>query len=368
MNWNRAKHKHAVEVSAVPYAESFMPMTKPSSRSTPALAACLLGLLVIHATTGFAGDAPAKSARKSPDWLRKSVVYEIFPRNFSKEGTFNAITARLDELKDLGADVLWLMPIHPIGEKMKKGSIGSPYAVRDYFAINPDYGNAEDFKRLVAGAHARGMKVIMDIVAGHTAWDNVLITQHPEFYKKDSSGKIIPPNPDWLDVAGLNFEIPELRRYLVEMLKHWMKESSVDGFRCDVAMAVPVDFWESARAELEKINPDVVLFADANAAPGLLAKAFDLDNSGAMHGQSRGRARRGAVWHPGGACCAGAHAFARWRAAVLQRHGSGRRHGIRGPRAVREAADLLESGRASAAARDLPESHQAAEGAPGVAE
>ena len=147
------------------------------------------GLIALNPTFGTAADAPVAAARKSPDWLRKSVIYEIFPRNFSKEGDINAITACLDELNNLGVDALWLMPIHPIGEKMRKGSLGSPYAVRDYFAINPDYGTADDFKKLVAGAHQRGMKVIMDIVAGHTAWDSVLIQQHPEFYKKDDAEK-----------------------------------------------------------------------------------------------------------------------------------------------------------------------------------
>ena len=113
--------------------------------------------------------------RKSPDWLRSAVVYEIFPRNFSAAGDLNAIIARLDELKDLGADILWLMPIHPLGEKLKKGTIGSPYCVRDFYAINPDYGTTNDFKRLIAEAHQRGLKVVMDIVAGHTAWDSVMI-------------------------------------------------------------------------------------------------------------------------------------------------------------------------------------------------
>jgi glycosidase len=127
--------------------------------------------------------------------------------------------------------------------------------VRDYYAINPDYGTGDDFKRLIGGAHQRGMKVVIDIVAGHTAWDSVLVTQHPEFYKKDAAGKILPPNPDWTDVAGLNYENRELRRYMVDMLKHWLKEYRVDGFRCDVAFTVPIDFWESARTELEQINP-----------------------------------------------------------------------------------------------------------------
>jgi cyclomaltodextrinase len=246
------------------------------------LAAFLTGWLALSPTLSRAADAAIPTTRKSPDWLRQAVVYEIFPRNFSSEGNFNAITRRLDELKDLGVDVLWLMPIHPIGEKQKKGSIGSPYAVRDYYAINPDYGTTNDLKQLIAGAHQRGMKVILDIVAGHTAWDSVLMDR-PQFYKQDASGNIIPPNPGWTDVAGLNYENQELRRYMVEMLKHWLKEFSVDGFRCDVAFTVPIDFWNSARAELEQVHPGVIMLADANAAPGLLAKAFNMDNSAALH-------------------------------------------------------------------------------------
>jgi glycosidase len=136
--------------------------------------------------------------------VRDGVVYEIFPRNFSSEGNFNGITARLDELKDLGVTILWLMPIHPQGEKMRKGTLGSPYAVRDYYAINPDYGTEADLKRLVSEAHQRGLKVIIDVVANHTAWDSVLM-QHPEFYKQDASGKIIPPVKEWTDVAGLTW-------------------------------------------------------------------------------------------------------------------------------------------------------------------
>jgi glycosidase len=205
-------------------------------------------------------------------------VYEIFPRNFSREGNFNAITARLDELKDLGVDILWLMPIHPIGEKMRKGSIGSPFAVRDFYAINPDYGTTNDFKQLIAESHKRDMKVIIGLIAGHTAWDSVLMDR-PEFYMKDSNGAVIPPNPGWTDVAGLNYANQEVRRYMIGMMKHWLKEFGVDGFRCDVVSTVPVDFWEAARDELEKVNPNVIILADAGAKPALLAKAFDVDSS-----------------------------------------------------------------------------------------
>ncbi len=242
------------------------------------LATALIGWLAINSTVVSEADPSTPGTRKSPDWLRSAVVYEIFPRNFSKEGDLNAITARLDELKDLGVDVLWLMPIHPIGEKMKKGSVGSPFAVRDFYAINPDYGTTNDFKRLIDEAHKRDMKLIMDIVAGQTAWDSVLM-EHPDFYKKDTNGAIIPPNPAWTDVAGLNYANPEVRRYMTEMMKYWLRDFGVDGFRCDVAPTVPVDFWEAARDELEKINPQVIILADAGAKPELLSKAFDVDSS-----------------------------------------------------------------------------------------
>ncbi len=242
------------------------------------LATALIGWLAINSAVSADSNQSNASIRKSPDWLRSAVVYEIFPRNFSKEGNFNAITARLDELKDLGVDILWLMPIHPIGEKMKKGPLGSPYAVRDFYAINPDLGTTNDFKRLIAEAHQRNLKVIMDIVAGQTAWDSALM-EHPEFYLKDASGRIIPPKPDWTDVAGLNYANPEVRRYMTEMMKYWLRDYGVDGFRCDVAWTVPVDFWEEARVELEKINPQVIIIADAGAKPTLLSKAFDMDYS-----------------------------------------------------------------------------------------
>ena len=152
----------------------------------------LLSCGLLAATLFAQATSSVNGAPPTPQWARDGVVYEIFPRNFSAEGNFNGITARLDDLKDLGVNILWLMPIHPLGEKMRKGTLGSPYAVRDYYGINPDYGTEADLKRLVAEAHKRGMKVIIDVVANHTAWDSVLM-QHPEFYKQDASGKIIPP-------------------------------------------------------------------------------------------------------------------------------------------------------------------------------
>jgi glycosidase len=239
-------------------------------------AAFLTGSLTLNLAVTVGAESPSPSARKSPDWLRSAVVYEIFPRNFSQAGDFNAITARLDELKDLGVDIVWLMPINPVGEKLKKGSLGSPYCVRDFYAINPDYGTTNDFQRLIEEVHKRDMKAILDIVAGQTAWDSPLM-EHPEFYLKDATGKIIPPNPAWTDVAGLNYENRDLRRRMIGMMKYWLKDFNLDGFRCDVAYTVPVDFWEEARAELEKINPHLIIIADAGAKPSLLTKAFDMD-------------------------------------------------------------------------------------------
>jgi cyclomaltodextrinase len=227
-------------------------------------------------------DVSGERARTVPPWLRESVIYEIYPRAFSSSGDFNGITAKLDELKDLGVNILWLMPIHPIGEKLKKGTLGSPYAIQDYYAINPEFGSTNDFRRLVKEAHTRGLRVILDLVANHTAWDNVLVAQHPEFYKQDANGKVIPPVPEWTDVAGLNYSNTRLREYMIDMLKYWITEYNVDGFRCDVAHMVPPDFWEQARVELEKVKPDVLLLAEASR-PELLVKAFDLDYSWPLH-------------------------------------------------------------------------------------
>jgi glycosidase len=154
--------------------------------------------------------AEQPAAHAVADWIKSAVIYEVNPRTFSATGDFRGIEQRLDYLKDLGVTVVWTMPIHPVGQAKKKGSIGSAYAVQDYYAINPSYGTKDDFKRLVSEAHQRGLKVIIDIVANHTAWDSVLM-KHPEFYKKDAHGNIIPPNLEWSDVAGLDYRNPQLR-------------------------------------------------------------------------------------------------------------------------------------------------------------
>lgn len=257
-------------------------MLKSLRYSLCAFLAPLLVLATLHRTPGQqpSRDVSGEPARQSLDWVRDGVVYEIFPRAFSPEGNFNGITAQLDRLRDLGVTILWLMPIHQIGQEKKKGTIGSPYAVQDYYSINPGYGTNQDLRRLINEAHKRNLKVIIDIVANHTSWDSVMM-KTPDFYKRDAQGKIIWPY-DWTDVAWLNYDNVKLRDYMVEMLKYWIREFDLDGFRCDVAGEVPVDFWERARAEIEKIKRDVVLIAEASKRD-LLVKAFDLDYAWPLH-------------------------------------------------------------------------------------
>ncbi|HXG91954.1 MAG TPA: alpha-amylase family glycosyl hydrolase [Blastocatellia bacterium] len=251
-----------------------------SSRLKSFLTALLVLASLSNAAAQQARDVSRESARQSPAWVRDGIVYEIYPRAFSQEGNFKAITARVDDLKSLGVTILWLMPIHPIGQEKKKGSIGSPYAVRDYYAINDDYGSKDDLRRLITEAHRRGMRVILDMVANHTSWDSVLM-KHPDYYVRDASGRINYPH-DWSDVAELNYDNPKLRDYMIEMLKYWVREFDIDGYRCDVAGEVPTDFWERARAELEKIKPDIGMLAESEK-PELLVKAFDFDYAWNFH-------------------------------------------------------------------------------------
>ena len=239
--------------------------------------ALLLACGVALADAPLVHDYSRDQARSSPAWVHDGVIYEIFPRNFSGTGDFNGVTAQLDRLQQLGVNILWLMPIHPVGKLKAKGSFGSPYAVRDYYAINPEYGTAADFHRLVGEAHKRKLKVIIDVVANHTSWDSVLM-KHPDWYWHDASGQIIPPEPDWADVAHLHYANAELRRYMIEMLKFWLREFDLDGFRCDVAAGVPTDFWDQARVELAAIKPDIIMLAESEQ-PDLIARAFDLDYS-----------------------------------------------------------------------------------------
>lgn len=224
----------------------------------------------------FKTELSQHEARKSLDWVSKGIIYEIFPRSFSKNGDFNSIIKNLPRLKDLGVTILWLMPIHPIGVINRKGSLGSPYSVKDYYDINPEYGTKEDFKKLVQEAHRLGFKVIIDEVLNHCAWDN-LVKQHPDWFTKDKEGKIISPNSDWTDVVDFNYDNQQLRKYMIEMLSYWVKEFDIDGFRFDVSELVPLDFWEEARVHLEKLKPQFWL--SEGTLPEHHLKAFDMTYS-----------------------------------------------------------------------------------------
>ena len=223
-----------------------------------------------------------KHARSSEEWVRNGIIYEINTRSFSPEGTFAGAEKGLPELKKLGVTILWVMPIHPVGVLNRKGRLGSQYSVQDYYGINPEFGTLDDFKSLVAAAHKLGFHLIIDLVANHTAWDSKLIKTHPDWFAKDSAGNIVPPNPDWTDVAALNYSQPGLRTYMIEMMKYWVRDIGVDGFRCDVAEMVPTDFWESARAALDSIKP-VMMLAEGTY-PKHHLKAFDVSYGWNTHG------------------------------------------------------------------------------------
>ena len=209
-----------------------------------------------------------------PGWSKNIGIYEVNLRQFTPEGTFVSFEKHLPRLKELGVGILWLMPIHPIGELNRKGTLGSYYSVKDYKAVNPEFGTLEEFKALVDKIHSMGMYVIIDWVANHSAWDNVWVKSHPEFYARDKEGNFVPPVPDWRDVIDFDYSNKELWNYMIDAMKFWVEGADIDGFRCDVAAMVPTEFWNKARAELEKAKP-VFMLAEARE-PELHEFAFDM--------------------------------------------------------------------------------------------
>ena len=217
-----------------------------------------------------------------PDWSKSATIYQLNTRQFSAAGTFRAAEAQLPRLKALGVDIIWLMPIHPIGEENRKGTLGSPYSVKDYFGVNPEFGTLDDLKHFVNAAHEEGMYVILDWVANHTAWDNSLRTEHPEWYQRDFKGDFRPtPWWDWSDIINLDYDQPGVREYMTEALKYWVREADIDGYRCDVAGFVPVDFWNNVRQELDAIKP-VFMLAEWESRD-LHAEAFDMTYAWTWH-------------------------------------------------------------------------------------
>ncbi|MCA9988157.1 MAG: alpha-glucosidase C-terminal domain-containing protein [Anaerolineales bacterium] len=217
-----------------------------------------------------------------PAWSKKATIYQINTRQFTPAGTFRAAAAQLPRLQALGVDIVWLMPVHEIGRVNRKGTLGSPYSVRDYYSVNPEFGTLDDLRHFIKAAHDLGLHVILDWVPNHTAWDNQLTVDHPEWYRRDWKGDFLPtPWWDWPDIIELDYSQPGLRRYMTDAMKYWVSDVDVDGFRCDVAGFVPTDFWNNLRQELDTIKP-VFLLAEWESRD-LHAEAFDMTYAWSWH-------------------------------------------------------------------------------------
>ena len=196
------------------------------------------------------------SKHPSANWAHHTNIYEVNMRQYTIEGTFNAFAKELPRLRNMGVEVLWFMPIHPISKLGRKGILGSYYSIENYTETNPEFGSIDDFKNLVNTAHTLGFKVIIDWVANHSGNDNVWIQDHRDFYVQDKDGNILHPY-DWDDVSKLNYDNPQLRTTMIAAMQFWINECSIDGFRCDMAHLVPLDFWDEARTAIDKIKPDL---------------------------------------------------------------------------------------------------------------
>jgi glycosidase len=255
----------------------------PLRRAFTALStrACCTAALAVSA---FADAAPTPDLLPSvrhPEWSRSAAIYEVNVRQFTGEGTLAAFDRELPRLRAIGVGIVWLMPVQPIGQQHRKGHLGSYYSIRDYRAVDPAYGTLADFRRVVSDAHALGMKVILDWVANHTAWDHPWISAHPDWYQHDAHGKLHyyvyvsgTSREAWTDVVGLDYRQPALWAAMIDTMKFWIRETDIDGFRCDVAGRVPVAFWNQARAELDAMKP-VFMLAEADD-PALHRAAFDM--------------------------------------------------------------------------------------------
>lgn len=224
-------------------------------------------LLLLALTAGLC-QAPVQHVA----WAQRANIYEVNTRQYTKEGTFKAFTKHLDRLKAMGVQILWFMPINPISKTDRKGTLGSYYAVSDYTAVNPEFGTLDDFRNLVKTAHGKGLKVIMDWVPNHTGADHRWLKQHPDFYKKDSSGKAAIPY-DWTDTRQLDYDNPEMRDSMIASMEYWIKNADIDGFRCDVAWNVPGDFWKTCIGRLNKMKP-LFMLAEGDK-PYLAQNGFD---------------------------------------------------------------------------------------------
>lgn len=240
----------------------------------------ILFLLVIASVACNTKKPVEKSAH--PEWAYNSVIYEMNIRQSTPEGTFNAAISRLDSLKSLGIDIIWLMPIHPVGEKNRKGTLGSYYAIKDYYSINPEFGTMADFDNFLSHAHKIGLKIIIDYVGNHTSPDASWVTEKPkEWYKRDSLGNTVVEF-DWYDIAKLNYDCAEVREAMEDVLTYWI-DKGVDGFRCDMAMLMPNEFWNKSFAKIREMNPNIFLLAEADQADIHTEATFNASYSWEIH-------------------------------------------------------------------------------------
>jgi glycosidase len=250
----------------------------------------LLGTLValsllLPASMAFA-SAPNAVA---PSWVKSATVYEVNVRQYSANSKLTSVTKDIPRLKKLGVKVLWLMPIYPIGLENRLGSLGSPYSIKDYKKVNPEFGTSADLKALVKAAHAAGLHVILDWVANHTAWDNAWVTNHPDWYTQVGGQIISPAGTGWNDVADLNFDNSAMRSAIISSMKYWVTNFDVDGFRCDAAGMVPQDFWEDAAVELAK-SKKLWMLAEDGSSLNLLENAFNANYNWRLLGVLKGLA------------------------------------------------------------------------------
>ena len=219
---------------------------------------------------------------KHPEWSYSAVLYELNIRQFTSEGTLNAAIERLPFLRSIGIDVIWLMPIYPIGVEGRKGTLGSYYSISDYKGVNPEFGTADDLRAFVSAAHAMGIKVLLDWVANHTARDARWITERPaDWYERDAEGVAKVPW-DWTDTAKLNYANHDVWLGEIDAMRYWVEEFGVDGFRCDMAMLVPIEFWQEASEELHKIKSDIFMLAEAEE-DNLFDRAFNMSYQWNVH-------------------------------------------------------------------------------------
>jgi glycosidase len=227
--------------------------------------ACRVLLAASLTSAPMAAQTLQRATAPDTSWVSRAALYEVFVQDFSSKGNFRGVIDGLDRIQSAGTDVIWLMPIHPIGVANRKGALGSPYAARDYRAINPTYGNAADFRALVDAAHERGMKLILDWVPDHTSPDHSWVKQHPDYYIRNDKGEpSVPREPngkltDWTDVVQLDYENPAVRREMTDVMKYWLTEFGIDGFRVDVAGFIPYDFWREAVPALRAAVPRRIL-------------------------------------------------------------------------------------------------------------